>query len=591
MNRLALDRPPCLELRRRVPALLAATLAISLAACGGGGGGGSSSGGSSSSSGGSSSGSSSSGGTAGSFYLSGEAGAGSGIGLTSLLAVNPTTEAQATLAGQGAWSDEASIVEWTAGSSGASSIGTRYRVYADTSGYLQSADLSLAGAVPTTTQLSSSTTANLCPTWTGTPVAPNAPTVLNDFANPANSLLVYRTGTCGSTTDLFTVVPLSATASTTLAAASLTEPVDAVHSSSGALATLLLLVHGGSSAQVAYAASASATPTVIGTLAGSGLSANGGDFQSLAVVPQADGSAVWLWRDAGFIEAAKIPAPGGSGTPAIIQVYGAQDSDNIAAPALVDGTNVYVGLTDTSSPTNRIVRVDTTAISGGSAASTVLSESVSGGTGIQLVGIAGPNVVYQYSNLQALKVVAKTATGATAGTVVWTQGAAGQTLDAIYAPVLVGSAVYFCVTTATTSQAYYYGGSGSPAAIGSASQVLGGVAAAPMPIGNSTTPSYGAAIVAVFDSSATAASPYTKAAINSYDAANAATTLGTLPTPTTSQFQGVTLSSGLAQAGQPTLLVLNGYFLNNTTGGPGTDLFQVTPGSAGSLTRITTYLP
>lgn len=590
MNPDLLDRT--LPRSRGGHAALLAALAAGwvLAGCGGGGSGG---GGSSGSSGSGGSGGGGSSGAATSYYLSGSAGGSAqNIGQTSLIAVNPSTQAQSTLAGIGAWTDQASIGEWTAGSSGASSAGTRLRVFAGTDGFLHSADLALTSgsSAPAITQLTSGGTASLCPMQQG--AAPSVPTVLNDYANPANSLLVYRSGTCGgSPIDQFVVVPLTAGASTAQAAPSLIEPVDAVHGSNGALSTLLLVRHSATTPQVAYASSNSAQPVVIGSLVGLGVTGNGGDFQSLAVVPQADGSAVWLWRDAGQIEAAKIPAPGGTGTAAIISVYSAEDTDTVLAPALVAGTRVYVALTDTTHPSNFIIGIDTTNL--GTAPVTLLQETVSGGTGIQLVGVAGPNLVYQYTNYSALKVVATSATAATSGTTVWSAPSPntnGLSLDSNFAPVPVGSGVYFSVTGNGTpaTQAYYFSGTGAPVGLGSASQLLGGIVSAPMPIGNTATPVYGAALVAVFSGTGTSASPFAAATLVSADASDTQTTLGTLPSPAGSQLTSATLTPGLAQLGMPTLLLLNGY--SAAIGGPATDLFQLTPGSAGSLKRITTFL-
>jgi len=572
--------------------LAALALSVLLAGCGGGGSGSASGSGSGSGSGGGGGSS----GAAMTYYLSGAAGGGnSGNGSPSLIAINPASGAQSQLAATGSWSDQAAVGQWTAGSAGATAVGTRFRVFADANNALHSADLSGSLAAPASVQLSNASTASFCPMQAGMP--PSAPTVLDDYANPANSLLVYRGGTCGTPTDVFTIVPLSAGASTTLAAASLTEPVDAVRNSSGGLATLLLLVHGATSAQVAYASSASAAPTVIGTLTGAGNSASGGDFQSLAVVPQSDGSAYWIWRDQSMVKAARIPAPGSNATtPTIIPVYQALDTDTLLAPAIVDGSKVYLGLADTTNPSNIIVAVDTTAIGGTAPAwSNVLTETVPGHIGIRLVGLLGANLYYEYTDQSALRYVAKTAAAATSGTVLWSApapNAAGLSLDYNYAPVIVPGGIYYCVTGNGTpmAQAYFYNGSGTPAPIGAAgSQVLGGVAGSPLNIASVAAPAYGGAVVAVFSTAATSNSPMSAATLDFYDGAGQPTLLGTLPTPAKAYFQSLSVGPGLLQSGMPTVLTLGGY-APDPLAAQANDLFVFVPAGAGSLQRITTNL-
>jgi len=532
------------------------------------------------------------------FFLTGASGtASNGYALT---AVNPSTGTKNSIASGGAWTNQAAIAQWTPSGGTATNAGIRYRVFADANNALEVSDLSLGGTGPTATQLSNVSTTIFC--GASATSAPNAPTVLNDFVNPQNSLLVYRTAsTCPTTADLFTVIPLSAGPTTAPAPASLVEPVDVVRDATGAITDLLVLVHSGTASGSSLAIAVGNTLpaqasqlTAIATLSGQGASSAGGDFESLGVVLQPDGSHVWLWRDLGGINAVNLKISGSTVTPSSVSsVYSVQDTDVIQAPAILDGTNAYVALIDTNNPTNKIIRIDTTAIA--TPAVNILQENTTAGLGIELEGVANANLIYTYTDQSGLRYVAKTVLNQATGTSIWSATAgSGQTLDQVNAPVIVGGSVYFCVTAAATlPQAYFWSGSGTPAALGTnGSQVLGGVSASPLSTANPSTPVYTAAIVATFSSQASATgsgNAYPGAVINSYDAANVATILGTLPSPQNRNlYQSATLSESPLQMGMPALLLLSGYA--SDPGYSAQDLFQFIPGVANSLNRITTNL-
>ena len=575
------------------------------------------------------------------YFLSGPAGTESGSTpfISSLDVVNPALVSSTSISGAvtrlvaSNWSPMATVGQWATSSGNASNVGIRYRVYADissTGNTLQLVDLSLpsgSAVAPSPTQLSSVSTTTLCGGAAG--VAPTAPAVINDYANPANSLLVFRDASCqGNATDTFTTLPLSASGSTApFSTASSVEVVDAVRSGTGAITQFLVVIHGNGSngnAQVAVlnntlpvSAPALASATPLATLANTGNSSSGGDFNSLGVVTQANGDAVWLWRDGGYVGAARVSAAGALVGTAAPLLYSVADSDIISVPMYPDGTNAYVAATDVSNPTNRIVKIDTTTVgtSATPTATEVLAENTTSGQNIVLLGVAGSNLVYltRQSSVSgvlypALKVTPKNPTSAaSAGTAVYTAATSTESveLDGASVPVLVGSSVFFTTMDTAASGAHptlaylYSGTSATLSAISSAtgSQVIGGAVASPMPAPlTPNAPAYGTAIVVTFASSSAAtpgATPsgglsYAGATLVSFDASANTAKLGTLPSPSGSLMQTVDVSEGILQAGLPALLWVSGTA--SSTGYTTDDLMYFVPGNAGSLTRLTTNL-
>lgn len=587
---------PAQSARRRLRRALLAATAIALASCGGSevGGGGSGGGGGGGG-----------GGVTGTYYLVG--GAGSNAGFSGTIAFGPSNNVSAnaltlqaadpngmlnsTVAAMGDWLDEATVSQWTVASGIATQLGNRYHVFALTDGHLHVTDLAVGSSTaPVTSNLSTVLTSAICPSM---------PTVLNDFANPASSLLVFRvpgiTGAadCGTADDLFTVVPLSAGPATAPGTANYNEPVDAVHDSTGAMTAILLIEHptqydasGNPTAQstVAYATpGALATPIVIGGTNGTnglnGTGLNGSDFQSLAVVPQANGSTVWLYRDVNNIVAVNLSAIG-----TLYTVFSAQDTDIIQGPAVVSGTTAYVAMSDSTSGTNEIVAINTASLSNQEGV-VVVTETA---TQVQIVGIAGGTIYYTLSYGAYLHTVPTSGVGLTSGTSVFA-GSATVLLDTSIAPVVVAGGVYYTVKSSTTSpyyQAYFYNGTTSSAlgTGGSGSQVLGGVLSAALPTTGSTS-SYAGAVLA-FLASTDPTSLYPGAAISSYDGNGALiASHGSLPIlSVNADYSSVLLSPGLLQAGMPTLLQVSG---TTSAGNPAADLFEFAPGASSALVQTT----
>jgi len=561
-------------------------------------------------------------GTSSNFYLVGPAGIDRGNGGTitfagvpssgtdlTLTTVTPATGAGSTLVQNGNWLGEAQVGQWTAASGSATAIGARFNVYAGTDNRFHVADLLIAAgaAAPTTAALSTLTPSAVCS---------SLPTVINDLATPANSLLVFDTplsNSCGSLNDVYTVVPLSAGASTAPAAASNVEPVDAVRDATGAITQLLLLVHASAPNHPYVAVSAGtslASPTTIGTLTGTGNNSGGAsrDFQSLAVIPVGS-SAVWLYRDGGAVYGVNLSTP-----TAPVQAFLDNDSDVVQGPAIVDGTMAYLALIDQTHPlpgstppvccTNQIVRIDASALAAGEGV--VLIEELS--TGLQLLGIAGNNLFYEFSDGSALKSIDKTSSGTAASTpiVAFTGASPALYMDGP-PPVVVSGGIYYTVSTpapANPLQAWFYDGNAS-SLLGSFSQVLGGVTASPLATTNAgitasnitnlnvnvnpVAPTYASALVAIMPTTNTAPSIYPAASIFSYDSNGArSANLGTLYKPLADDYDTLAVAPGLLQAGVPALLEVSGY--SASTSYTGHDLYQITPGTAGSLIQVTKNL-
>ncbi len=591
---------------------LAAALTLLLAACGGGGGGSPPP----PAGGGGGGGGTGGGTTSPTYYLSGPSGVDNGQGL-SLSGVNPTTAALvaipdaalfSTTAAPSGSSELAALTQWTVAGSNASAIGTRLRVWAGTENHLYSTDLGIvAGAsAPVTNQVSTLSMAS-------TSVCSSAPTVLRDYAKPANSALVFRTAaSCGNPTDTFVAVPMSTGATASPPAASLNEAVDVARDATGAIKQVLWIMHGSSPVQIGVSASVGAAPTSLGTLTGTGLNLNipSADFASLAVVPQSGGSFVWVYRDASNIMAVNTNA-----ASAPVVVFQKNDADVLSLPVVVDGTNVYLAWTDNQNPVNptanplqytcQLVRIATAGTLAAGSGVIVLNETTlgSGGittgelpVGISLVGVAGNYLVYFNNGITGgvgtvvLEAVLKTASGLTAPTAAMDQATMPAYFTTTTAPVTVANGVYYNVAngTGSSSQVYFYNLANNPgkAAVGGAngSVLLGGVLANPATAAN---PTYASALIAELAANASLAG----ATIIGFDnnGFNGAV-LGTLPTlPGGDTYTGATLSEGPLQAGMPALLEVSGL-QQSQNGNNATDLFEIIPGTGASLKQVTKNL-
>ena len=570
-----------------------------LAACGGGGGGG---GGTTTPPPGPPPGP----GAASSYYLSGASGVDRGQGY-SLTGIDPASGGTVTIPSSNLYSANlATIAEWIVTNGTASGAGTRYRVWTGSDGNIYSSDLGVVSGstAPTTAQLSTYAAGSIC---LGT-----SPTALNDLANPSNSAIVFRDASagCGTPADRFVTVSLSAGSTTAPPAPSINEPVAVVRDATGAITKVLFLIHT-SPAAVGYASSFTATPTVLGPITGNGLNFANGDFTSLAVVPEADGSQVWLYRDFTQIFAVNLTTLG-----APVAVFTAKDSDVIQLPVLVEGTTVYVAMTDSTNIvgttpggaplyTCQIVRIATAAPLTTASGTIALQENIA--SGLTLVGIVGSNIVYfdnnvvttvtnsvaTYSGTVTLEAIPKTSTGLTGpATTIATATQPNSYFDTTSAPVALGSGLYYQIDTVGAGpgsgigyQAWYYGG-GQPVSIGSnGSILLGGVSASSVSTANPAAPPYATAILALLPLGGGLPS----SSIAEYDGSgNAGAVFGAIGSSNNnSTYSGLALSEAPLQAGMPALVIVSGQQQN---GNSAKDLVQFTPGKAGSLIQVTKNL-
>ena len=507
-------------------------------------------------------------------------------------------------------SELATLPQWTVSGSNATAIGTRLRVWAGADNNLYSTDLKvLAGAsAPVTNQVSNLSMAS-------TSVCAE-PTVLSDYANPGNSALVFGAASfgCGAgPSDQFFIVPLSTGATASPLGPSLNEPVDVARDASGAIVQVLWIMHGVTPPTIGVSASLNTPPTSsLGQLAGTGLNQkNGGDFTSLAVVTQADGSHVWVYRDTSSIMAVNTNA---SAAPVV--VFTKNDADVLSLPVLVDGTNVYLAWTDnqnqvmgTNPPqyTCQLIRIATAGTPSGVIA---LNETTlgSGGTttgelpiGLSLVGVSGNDVVYFNNGITSgvgtvlLEAIPKTASGATGPTFAIDSETLPAQFNTATPPVTVANGVYYDVAAGSgnSTQVYFYNlpatsPSSGRVAVGGAngSVLLGGVLASPAPATQLASPVYASVLIA----EPTANSGLSGATIIGFDGNgfNSAV-LGTLPILTNDMYTGIALSEAPLQAGMPALVEVSGQ-QGSGNNHNATDLFVITPGTSGSLKQVTKNL-
>jgi hypothetical protein len=479
-------------------------------------------------------------------------------------------------------------------------VGTRLRVYAGSDNLLHGVDLGVfsGSSAPMSGQLTTLSTSSLCST---------VPTVLNDYANPSNSLLVLGATGCDTQNSRVDVIPISSS-STFVPSPSPNEPVDVARDASGAIAAVFVVIHS-SPPQIGFMMGTAGSLHVIGNVSGKGILGALGDFASLGVFIQSDGSYVWLWHDNLSVNGCKLAA--GVCTPIVL--YPVEDTDSIQGPAIPDPavpTTVYLASSDSSHNTQRLVQIDTANGLVTNGGQDVLSEQTGGSSspypGIRLLGVAGSYLVYSYSDSSELRFVTKSPGSGNTGVTIWGPSGTGAILDQQNVPVIVGNAVYFTVTTGGgitaaggTSQAYYfldYSGSGVPVSIGGSSSLVigaggafsglgsGGVVATPMSTSNPASPSYVGALV--FEFSSTPNDPIGGGTFAQYDAIGTRLALGTITPaqhPLISSYDSALLIEGPLQIGQPALLELTGQA---ASGNAAADLYQFTPGTQG-LTQLT----
>ena len=121
--------------------------------------------------------------------------------------------------------------------------------------------------------------------------------------------------------------------------------------------------------------------------------------------------------------------------------------------------------------------------------------------------------------------------------------------------------------------------------------MLGGIVAATITTAKPETPAYSAALVVQLvaqpgGGGGGTADMYPGATLQTYGASGSlSATLGTLPTLQKDVYDTLVVNPGNLQLGMPALLTASGY--NSESMYTGFDLFQITPGTADSLIRVT----
>lgn len=542
-------------------------------------------------------------GTATSYYLSGTSGIDRGQGYA-LTGVDPASAGIVSIPSSSLYSAGlATIAEWTAANGSATGAGIRYRVWAGSDGNLYKTDLadSSGSAAPTTAQFSTYATASIC--------AGVAPAVLNDMAMPSNSAIVFRDGsgsnTCGAPTDKFVTLPLSATPTTAPPAPSINEPVAVGRDATGAITKVLFLIHT-TQAAVGYASSFTATPTVLASLSGTGVNLPTGDFNSLAVVPQSDGSLVWVYRDVNHFYAVNLTT---LGTPQL--VYSAADTDTLHLPLLAQGSTVFIAMADTTNNvapsgnpaayTCQIVAIATAAGATANNSGHLVLQENTAANGLTLLGVLGNNIAYfndnvvttvtggtaSYSGSKDLETIPSNNAGVAPHGIAIDSAVYPVVFDAV-APIMVGGGLYYTLDTpgagnTVAFQTYYNNGSGRSAVGANGSLLLGGVSASPVATVNPAGPAFASAVIALEPLGGNLSASQ----IASYDGSgNVSAQLGTLLQLTNDTYTGLTLSESPLQSGMPALIVAVGQH----NGSAAQDLIEITPGSAGSLHQVTNNL-
>lgn len=510
---------------------------------------------------------------AGPFYISGKANVASGspaaIGFASfatgaaadaydLVVVDPPDKTWSRIAAAGTWVPMASVSQWTVSGSGlAQDWGPRFLVYAQLASTSAGTDAPLyvldlgrtsSTVLPTAgTRFSTASTvsSNLCSFGQGSGL------VLNDYPTPTNSWVTFRTagpdGSCTTLDNQTIAIRHGAGSTTAPVALGLTEPVEAIQDSSGALTGAIELVHilpsdvGTKSPTLQVTDSNLNVVASIGTshaMQGTGNTSagTGRDFQSLGI---AANSGVWLYRDANHVMAINLAAPATATTLFTLNAASPSAGDVLQhGKALfdADGLAAYVAV-DNPNGTSYILRIDTGVTP--PTATVVVPETAV--TGIQLVGLTATTgyLVYVSAGQAGIKATAKSASNNTTPLIVVSL-ASSQGLDPV-PPAVVGDAVYYTVADSsanpyrqTYSASFSSGGVSAPAAVfaGAGSCAVMVRPVYPKPVATIGTPAYGSVLLARgpgFCLAADAALAYAAATLVSVDASGTVTQAGQLP--------------------------------------------------------------
>jgi hypothetical protein len=512
---------------------------------------------------------------AGPFYISGKAnvaGASSGqIGFFSgaaadafdLVVVDPSGTSVNRAAAAGTWTPMASVSQWTtvSGSGLASKWGPRYLIYAQLAAGSASSDaplllLDLARTSTSTlpaagTLFSTATTvtSRLCSSGQSSGL------VLNDYPTPPNSWVTFRVAgadnSCDTLDNQTVAIPLTAAPSTAPLALGLSEPVEAIHDTNGALTGAIELVHilpsdvGTKSPTLQRTDAKLSVVGPIGTsqaMQGTGNTsavAGAADFQSLGM---AVAGGVWLYRDALAVRAISLASPATTNLVFTLGTSASGPSDVLQTGKALfdtDGATAYVAVNNASG-TSHIVRINTSAVA--PTATTVVTETAA--TSIQLVGLTASTgyLVYAVAGQPGgIKATPKSASNSTSPLSVVSLSASQQ-LDT-EPPAVVGDSLYYTLDDssggATPSRQVYSatfssGGVSAPvafsAATGSCAVMIRPIY--PSVVSTTATPAYGSVLLASsasFCLAADQALAYAHAMLISVDSKGSVAQAGQLP--------------------------------------------------------------
>jgi len=510
----------------------------------------------------------------GPFYISGKAnvaGASSGqIGFFSgaaadsfdLVVVDPSGTSVNRVAAAGTWAPMATVSQWTtvSGSGLASKWGPRYLIYAQLATPSASSNAPLfvldlartsTSKLPTAgTLFSTATTVTsaLCSSGQGSGL------VLNDYVTPPNSWVTLRVAgadnSCDTLDNQTVAIPLTAGPSTAPLALGLSEPVEAIHDTNGALTGAIELVHilpsdvGTKSPTLQRTDAKLSVVGPIGTsqaMQGTGNTsavAGAADFQSLGM---AVASGVWLYRDALAVRAISLASPATTSLVFTLGTSTSGPSDVLQTGKALfdsDGATAYVAVNNASGA-SRIVRINTSAVA--PTATTVVTETAA--TSIQLVGLTASTgyLVYAVAGQPGIKATPKSASNSTSPLSVVSLNASQQ-LDTV-PPAVVGESVYYTLDDSS-------GGATAPRQVYSATFSSGGVSAPvafsaatgscavmirpiyPSAVSTTATPAYGSVLLASsasFCQAADQALAYAHAMLISVDSKGSVAQAGQLP--------------------------------------------------------------
>jgi hypothetical protein len=563
--------------------------------------------------------------SAGSYFVTGHAGAGVGPSFNTIAffdspqAVNPyplvvadplvSTPAATAFEAGATTLDVANLSEWFPAGGNATAWGIRYRVYAKRNN-LYKIDLRKSGnpsPTPAATQVSTAAIQGVAATVNTVgqpPLCWLGYQVFDNYRSADQSWIVFHApganiNNCGTAADQFIAVKASMGGATaplvlteTVSGQSMPnqlQPVEALYDSTGLITGFLAISHPPVNVYIQPATpvplvqldtNMAVAKTFTRTLSGTGVTSGSAGFISLGVST----GGTWLYKDSSDIWAVDIA------TNASTKVYTIAAGDIVHGRAVFDGTTAAYVAIDNNTTGGYVLQAN---LSSKTAVAQPPDAAATGG--IDLVGLTSANVVYLFTDRTAIKALNKaslsnspTVLFAASGTLSVDRplGSTNGTPPVAY---LVQDELYFTVADSGNGNKLAYTASAgstprAASAIGAGSgAVLGTVAG--------TFATWGAAVnssaLVVTGASGTSLT-FSAGALSSYGPTGtlaAPIAVGTLPT-TTLALSPLDVSTIPMQAGMPAMLEMTGSNAGQTVN----DVGVFVPGTAGSFKRLTTNM-